>query len=84
MGFGMGFGIGMGLWQMGWDDGIWDGIWDGMGVGILPFPLIWVASIHCAIQISRHPVVVYHHSTRLDELVRMVVFPFLYDHWMPS
>ena len=30
---------------MGWDDGIWDGIWDGMGVGILPFPLIWVASI---------------------------------------
>ena len=41
MGFGMGFGIGMGLWQMGWDDGIWDG----MGVGILPFPLIWVASI---------------------------------------
>ena len=45
MGFGMGFGIGMGLWQMGWDDGIWDGIWDGMGVGILPFPLIWVASI---------------------------------------
>ena len=54
MGFGMGFGIGMGLWQMGWNDGIWDG----MGVGILPFPLIWVASIHCAIQISRHPVVV--------------------------
>ena len=46
MGFGMGFGIGMGLWQMGWDDGIWDGIWDGMGVGILPFPLIWVASIN--------------------------------------
>ena len=45
MGFGMGFGIGMELWQMGWDDGIWDGIWDGMGVGILPFPLIWVASI---------------------------------------
>ena len=45
MGFGIGFGIGMGLWQMGWDDGIWDGIWDGMGVGILPFPLIWVASI---------------------------------------
>src|SRR2546430_16620321 len=45
MGFGMGFRIGMGLWQMGWDDGIWDGIWDGMGVGILPFPLIWVASI---------------------------------------
>ena len=45
MGFGMGFGIGMGLWQMGWDDGIWDGIWDGMGVGILPFPLIWVVSI---------------------------------------
>ena len=38
-------GIGMGLWQMGWDDGIWDGILDGMGVGILPFPLIWVASI---------------------------------------
>ena len=45
LGFGMGFGIGMGLWQMGWDDGIWDGIWDGMGVGILPFPLIWVTSI---------------------------------------
>ena len=35
MGFGMGFGI-------------WDGIWDGMGVGILPFPLIWVASIDIA------------------------------------
>ena len=46
MGFGIWDGIGMGLWQMGWDDGIWDGIWDGMGVGILPFPLIWVASIH--------------------------------------
>ena len=41
MGFGMGFGIGMELWQMGWDDGIWNG----MGVGILPFPLIWLASI---------------------------------------
>ena len=26
----------------------------------------------------------YHHSTHLDEPVRMVVFPFLYDHWMPS
>ena len=51
MGFGMGFGIGMGLWQMGWDDGIWDGIWDGMGVGILPFPLIWVASINGTISI---------------------------------
>ena len=47
MEFGMEFGIGMGLWQMGWDDGIWDRIWDGMGVGILPFPLRWVASI-CA------------------------------------
>jgi hypothetical protein len=42
---GLGFGIGMGLWQMGWDNGIWDGIWDGMGCGILPIPLIWVASI---------------------------------------
>ena len=42
----MGFGIGMGLWQMGWNDGIWDWIWYGMGVVILPFPLIWVASIH--------------------------------------
>src|SRR5213082_226680 len=36
-------------------------------------------------QISWLPVVIeeweYHHSTRLDELVRMVVFPFFYDHW---
>ncbi|RIA93904.1 hypothetical protein C1645_735166 [Glomus cerebriforme] len=30
---------------MGWDNGIWDGIWDGMGCGILPFPLIWAASL---------------------------------------
>jgi len=38
-------------------------------------------------QISRLPVVIgeweYHHSTRLDEPVRMVVFPFFYDHWRP-
>ena len=38
-------------------------------------------------QISRLPVVIgeweYHYSTRLDELVRMVVFPFSYDHWRP-
>src|SRR2546421_7869 len=38
-------------------------------------------------QISRLPVVIeeweYNHSTRLDELVRMVVFPFFYDHWRP-
>ena len=43
----MGYGIwdGMGLWQMGWDK--WDLGWDlgGMGYGILPIPLIWVASI---------------------------------------
>ena len=36
-------------------------------------------------QLTRHPVVVeeweYHYSTRLDEQVRMVVFPFFYDHW---
>ena len=25
----------------------------------------------------------YHHSTRLDELVRMVVFSFFYEHWTP-
>ena len=25
----------------------------------------------------------YYHSTRLDKLVRMVVFPFSYDHWRP-
>ena len=47
MGFGngMGFGIGVGLWQMGWD-GMGMG-WDltPMGIGILPFPLVWVASI---------------------------------------
>ena len=39
-------------------------------------------------RISRRPVFVeeweYHHSTRLDEPVRMVVFPFFYDHWMLS
>src|SRR5437763_206692 len=38
-------------------------------------------------QISQLPVVIgeceYHHSTRLDELGRMVVFPFFYDHWPP-
>ena len=38
-------------------------------------------------QISRLPVVIgeweYHHSTRLDESVRMVVFPFFYDHRRP-
>src|SRR5207237_797851 len=38
-------------------------------------------------QISRLPVVIgeweNHHSTLLDELVRMVVFPFFYDHWRP-
>jgi hypothetical protein len=47
MGFGngMGFGIGMGLWQMGWD-GMGFGMGFGtMGFGILPFPLIWAASI---------------------------------------
>src|SRR6185437_14715836 len=26
----------------------------------------------------------YHHSNRLVEASRMVVFPFFYDHWMPS
>src|SRR5256886_17691773 len=39
-------------------------------------------------QISRRPVVVeeweYHHSNWLIETSRMVVFPFFYDHWMPS
>src|SRR2546423_2087047 len=38
-------------------------------------------------QISQLSVVIeeweYHHSTRLDELVRMVVFSFFYDHWRP-
>src|SRR5207245_1985355 len=38
-------------------------------------------------QISRLPVVIgeweYHHSTRLDESVRMVVLLFFYDHWTP-
>src|SRR6185295_19644607 len=38
-------------------------------------------------RISRRPVVVeeweYHHSIRLDEPVRMVVFPFFYEHWTP-
>ena len=33
---------------MGWDDGIWDR----MGVGILPFPLIWVVSIARTIAIN--------------------------------
>src|SRR5947209_17929620 len=37
-------------------------------------------------RISRHPVVVkeweYHHSTCLEEPVRMVVFLFFYDHWI--
>src|SRR5438270_604440 len=36
-------------------------------------------------QLTRHPVVVeeweYHHSNQLIELIRMVVFPFSYDHW---
>src|SRR5207253_269630 len=35
-------------------------------------------------QLTRHPMVMeeweYHHSTRLDEPVRMVVFSFVYDH----
>src|SRR5437763_6090543 len=35
-----------------------------------------------------NPVIVegqkYHHSNRLVETSRMVVFPFFYDHWMPS
>ena len=39
-------------------------------------------------QISRRPVAIeeweYHHSNRLIETSRMVVFPFFYDHWMPS
>src|SRR2546423_7345774 len=38
-------------------------------------------------QLTRHPMVMeeweYHHSTRLDEPVRMVVFSFVYDHWTP-
>ena len=37
-------------------------------------------------QISQHPVIVegwdHHHSTRLDELVLMVIVPFFYDCWM--
>ena len=46
---GMGFGIWVGLWQMGWD-GMGMG-WDltPMGIGILPFPLVWVASIAISI-----------------------------------
>jgi len=36
-------------------------------------------------RISRRPVFVeeskYHHSNRLVEASRMVVFPFFYDHW---
>src|ERR1044071_1063461 len=39
-------------------------------------------------QITRRPVVIeewkYHHSNRLIVTSRMVVFPFFYDHWMPS
>src|SRR2546423_7774068 len=39
-------------------------------------------------RISRRPVVVEewecHHSNRHIETSRMVVFPFFYDHWMPS
>src|ERR1044071_3916895 len=38
-------------------------------------------------QLTRHPVVIkereYHHSNRLIETSRMVVFPFSYDHWTP-
>src|SRR5204863_8323399 len=38
-------------------------------------------------QMSRLPVVIreweYHHSTCLDEPVRMMVFPFFHDHWRP-
>src|SRR2546423_569114 len=37
-------------------------------------------------QLSQHPVIVeeweYHHSTRLNEPVRMVVFLSFYDHWI--
>jgi hypothetical protein len=45
LGFGMGFGVGMGM-----GFGIWDGMgWDWdlalMGIGILPFPTLWAASI---------------------------------------
>src|SRR5439155_1323802 len=36
-------------------------------------------------QLTQHPVVVeeweYHHSNRLIEAIRMVVFPFFYDYW---
>ena len=44
MGFGI-YGIGMGSWDWDWDMGVWD--WDlaPMGYGILPFPLVWAASI---------------------------------------
>ena len=39
-------------------------------------------------QIFRRPVAIeeweYHHPNRLIETSRMVVFPFFYDHWMPS
>ena len=54
-GIGMGFGIGVGLWQMGWD-GMGMG-WDltPMGIGILPFPLVWMASIcmHMVIELIK-------------------------------
>ena len=41
MGFGVGMGMGFGIWGgMGWD---WDLAL--MGIGILPFPTLWVASI---------------------------------------
>ena len=46
IGYGMGYGIGMGLWAWGGD---WVGLGLGygrMGFGILPNPLVWVASIH--------------------------------------
>ena len=41
----MGFGIGMGVWDWEWDMGVWDWDMGAMGYGILPFPLVWVASI---------------------------------------
>jgi hypothetical protein len=54
---GLGFGIGTGLWQMGWDKWDWDWDMGGMGYGILPFPLIWVASIYTRVFETRVPFV---------------------------
>src|SRR2546430_781247 len=72
LGWDLGFGMGMGFGI--WDGIGWDGLgWAGMGVGILPFPLIWLASIVQNICYfkkkffvdlvhfpSTHPIYVYH------------------------